>query len=282
MKILLLVFNRPDLTENVLSRINQAKPDSLYIAADGPRHGHANDVPKCETVRKIVKDGALCRKTHHLLRDTNLGPLKSVTSAISWFFEHESEGIIVEDDCLPDSSFFRFCHELLSEYRDNDRIFMISGSNFLPNFFTTPSYVFSRLALVWGWATWRRAWNHFDPEMKSWPSYVQTEDLEYFGHKRNLVFKLINDQYVNRASRTWGILWRATFLSNKGLSIVPTKNLVGNIGFGHPDATHHKSYHKVADVPVQPMEFPLVHPPRISPNSAFDQRALDFYYDNEC
>ena len=279
MKILFLVFNRPKLTETVLSRINDARPHSLYVAADGPRDDEPNDVHKCREVRKIITSMASCPKVQHLFRKKNLGPLHGVSSAISWFLEHESEGIILEDDCLPDISFFRFCDELLSKYRDNQKIYMVSGCNFIPQFQMQASYSFSRLALTWGWATWKRAWQHFDPSMKKWPSYVKTNDLEYFGRQRDLVFDLIHKEYLNPQSRTWGVQWRASFLSNKGLCVVPQNNLVRNIGFGHPDATRHKDLHKVSDVPVKRVAFPLRHAQQISPNRAFDERSLDFYYD---
>ncbi len=278
-KILFLVFNRPKLTETVLSRINEAKPHSLYVAADGPRDNEPNDVYKCKEVRKIATNMTSCPKVQYLFRKKNLGPLHGVSSAISWFFEYESEGIILEDDCLPDLSFFRFCDELLSRYRENQKIFMISGSNFIPQFQIQASYLFSRLALTWGWATWKRAWQYFDPFMKKWISHVNTNELEYFGKKRNLVSKLIQKEYLNPQSRTWGVQWRASFLVNKGLCVVPRNNLVRNIGFGHPDATHHKKPHKVSDLPVKPVQFPLRHAQQISPNRVFDEKSLDFYYD---
>ncbi len=278
MKILFLVFNRPELTKKVLSRISEIKPEGLYVAADGPRDSEPDDFKKCKKVREIVSNKNVCKNTHFLFREKNLGPLHSVSNAIDWFFDCESEGIVIEDDCLPDLSFFRYCSELLAKYRNDERIFMVSGCNFIPRFSVQSSYLFSRLTLVWGWATWKRAWQYYDDSMEKWASYVETNDLEHFGKKRNVVFELINREYLNPLSRTWGVQWRESFLTNMGLSIVPKSNLVKNIGFGHPDATHHKTYHKVADLPVKPIEFPLVHPDRVIPNRDFDEESLNFYF----
>jgi len=281
MKVLLIAFNRPDLTRTVLSRITEAKPDILYVFADGPRLGHHEDIGKCERVREVICERESFINMKVRFQERNMGPLYSVKCALDWYFDQEEEGIIIEDDCLPELSFFHFCEELLSKYGPSENIFMVSGSNFIPDFPMQASYIFSRLALIWGWATWKRSWKKFDASMKEWPNYVSTKDLGYFGKKEKLVYSLINQQYLNPQLRTWGVLWRATFLVNKGLSIIPKRNLVRNMGFGHPDATYHKEYHKVSEVPVEPIDFPLTHPSNISPDAVFDERSLDFYYDEK-
>ena len=278
MNVLFTVFNRPDVTSAVASRIKEAGPSKLYVFADGPREDIALDRDKCARVRDI-----LVRETAHLnvelrFEDTNLGPLYAVRSALDWLFTQEEEGIVIEDDCLPDISFFPFCQELLERYRRTQEVFMISGSNFLPHFAMPTSYVFSRLALVWGWATWKRAWEKSDVSMKAWPDYTATDDLAYFGEWRNLVYGLVHRQYLDPRLRTWGVVWRAAFLANHALSIVPKNNLVRNIGFGHPDATHHKECHRVCKLPVKPLWGPLIHRQEITPVREFDQRSLRFYY----
>jgi len=278
MKVLFVVFNRPDLTRVVLSRIRDAKPARLYVFADGPRYNKLEDVNKCKRVRSIISEEAGCPDVRTQFIERNLGPLHSVKCALDWYFNHEDDGIIIEDDCLPDMSFFSFCEELLSKYRENKKIFMISGSNFIPNHAIQFSYLFSRLTLIWGWATWKRSWLELDTRMKEWPNYIKTKDLDYFGKHRELVFRLINEQYLNPKLLTWGTLWRATFLINRGVSIIPKNNLVRNIGFGHPDATRHRRYHRVSETPVEPIRFPLTHPPDISPDKKFDEKSLDFYY----
>ncbi len=278
MNVLFLAFNRPGLTKEVLAVISRSNPRRLYVVADGPRQEHPGDIRKCENVRRIIDQMTAGLNIQKLYREKNLGPRNSIIDAINWFFSHESEGIILEDDCLPHISFFRYCQELLCKYRQNERIYMICGSNFIPEYKARSSYLFSRLALIWGWCTWRRAWENFDPDMQKWPEYARTDDLKYFGEKRSLVMKLIEEQYHNPDRRTWGVVWRSVFLMNRGLSISPKSNLVKNIGFGHPDATRHSQYHRIAEVPVKAMAFPLVHPKEISPDSTFDKESLDFYY----
>ncbi len=280
MNVLFLVYNRPVLTKKVLGIINKIKPDKLYIAADGPRNEAPFDKNKCEEVRLICDQNNInAKKVYTLFRNSNLGPFNAVIDAINWFFHNEKDGIILEDDCLPDITFFKYCNELLKKYANNEEIYMISGSNFIPNFEFKFSYSFSKLALIWGWATWKRAWCKFDINMEKWPSYSTSKDFEYFGKKKELLFNRINNKYTHQVKRTWAVVWRSTFLTNKGLCIRPRKNLIRNIGFGHPDSINHKEYHKVSEVPLSSLKFPLSHPKSVSPNREFDIETLNFYYD---
>ena len=279
--MLFLVFNRPDLTNQVFKRIREVEPNKLYIGSDGPREDILCDFAKIAEVRRICSKVDWKCNVSHLYRETNLGCRDAVGSAISWFFEHESEGIILEDDCLPDLSFFHYCEELLSTYRDMNNIFLISGSNFLPSYPLKTSYVFSRLVLIWGWATWRRAWKHYDTSMSEWLAYSKTNDLDYFASQKSIVYKLLDDEYHNENERTWGTQWRYHCLLNSGLSIIPRSNLIKNIGFGRNDATRQIHTHIIANLPVVSMEFPLVHPREISPNRELDERSLEFYYKNK-
>ena len=167
--VLFLIFNRPETTEIVFSVIRKAEPPRLYVAADGPRPDYPNDAESCEIVRAIATDVNWDCKVKTLFRDQNLGCKLAASKAIDWFFEQELEGIILEDDCLPDQSFFWFCQELLGKYRDDTRIMHIGGTNFqFGKERTKYSYYFSRYAHVWGWASWRRAWKFYDVEMKNW------------------------------------------------------------------------------------------------------------------
>ena len=127
--VLFLVFNRPDTTIKVFEKIREAKPSRLYVAADGPREGYSDEKKKVMKVRKIATNVDWPCEVKTLFRDKNLGCKKGVGTAIKWFFEHEEQGIILEDDCLPDPSFFRFCEELLEEYRHNTKIMLVSGQN---------------------------------------------------------------------------------------------------------------------------------------------------------
>lgn len=278
--ILLLIYNRPDLTYRVFARIKQIRPAKLYIAADGARFNDTEDVSKCSKVLKIV--GAIdwqC-EVHTLFRRYHLGCREAVTNAINWFFSKETEGVIVEDDCIPHPTFFLACEELLSKHRDQENVFMISASNFVPSFNMENSYIFSRLYPIWCWATWRRAWDYYSSEISDWQNYRETGDLEYFGSMQETVTELIDQEFRGEVSLSWGVLWRYHCLRNGGLSIILDSNLVSNIGFGHPDATRQVKYNKIAKTPVQPIFSPLSHPDIIEPNQSFDEQALRFYYGN--
>lgn len=169
--VLFLVFNRPDTTRKVFEAIRAAKPQRLYVAADGPRMGSACEAGCCAEVRRIVTDVDWLCDVKFLFREQNLGCKMGPYSGISWFFEHEEEGIIIEDDILPLPSFFPYCDELLERYRDDERVGLISGSNIIyKHYRIQDSYFFSQYSLIWGWASWRRAWQTYDIHMHQWPS----------------------------------------------------------------------------------------------------------------
>ena len=162
--ILLLVFNRPEHTKRVLNTLRKVRPMNLYIAADGPRRNNQSDSINCQLVKEILIkwiDWDCEIKT--LFRDENLGCGKAVSQSITWFFNHVEDGIILEDDCLPDLSFFKFCEGLLDKYRNVPDVFLISGDNFVNRSINIPwDYYYSSFAHIWGWATWRRVWNKYD------------------------------------------------------------------------------------------------------------------------
>ena len=165
--VLFIIFNRVETTKRVFEAIRNVRPLKLYVAADGPRPGNDADKVNCDEVRKIIDDVDWPCEIKTLFQDQNLNCGRAPSTAITWFFEHEEEGIILEDDCLPSTSFFRFCHELLAYYRHDNRVMHIGGNNFLEGWQKDPdySYYFSRSGHIWGWATWRRAWQTFDFDM---------------------------------------------------------------------------------------------------------------------
>ncbi len=172
--VLFLIFNRPETTEQVFSAIKKAQPPRLYIAADGPRSEYPNDAESCDISRAIATNVDWDCEVKTLFQDQNLGCRLAVSGAVDWFFEQETEGIILEDDCLPDQSFFLFCQELLEQYRDDTRIMQIGGTNYqFGKKRTNYSYYFSRYGHLWGWASWRRAWSFYDEKMKQWPTAKQ-------------------------------------------------------------------------------------------------------------
>ena len=261
--ILFLVFNRPDTTRQVFERIKVQKPKFLYVAADGARSDNTGEMQLTDEVRKIATNVDWDCQIKTLFRDENLGCGRAVSEAITWFFDNVEEGIILEDDCLPDESFFRFCAELLEKYRADEAVMTISGSNLLgyPWKVKGQSYFWGQGG-IWGWATWKRAWNLYDFKMQRWKEdkiesqirkSLQTEEWYQFYLP---MFVAVFDGTLN----TWDVQWLYSILINEGLSINPEVNLVKNIGFGN-NSTHTENIkNPLADLSTETILFPLQHP----------------------
>ena len=263
--VLLAVFNRPRQTRNAMDRLREARPSRLYVTADGPRPGHPTDAARCAEVREAVSKVDWPCDMRTLFREENLGCKRAIGGAISWLFEHEEEGIIVEDDIVADPTFFRFCSELLAHYRDDERIGIISGCNFTSGQATSnDSYFFVRNLNMWGWATWRRVWKLVDLDMSDWNDHRSATFLgEHYGAPwaTQQEWERHFDNTVNCRVDTWDYqvcysLWRQGLLA-----IDPTVNLIDNDGFSS-DATHPQSGKPrcLLDSPSQSMTFPLRHP----------------------
>lgn len=277
--VLLLVFNRPDVTARVFGAVRAARPPRLYLAADGPRPGRLPEAEACAAVRRLVLDGIDWPCTVHTrLLDDNRGCRRAVSEAISWFFGHEEAGIILEDDCLPDPTFFPYCETLLHHYRHDTRVMHISGSTTLPGPARDPdySYYFSGHAAIWGWATWRRAWQHYDVDSALLPELSRKR---YFWRlflnaweERQLLPPLW-DTHRGQLD-TWDYQWSFAVLAQSGLSITPAVNLISNIGFGG-NATHTaNAVHPWANLPTRPLPLPLRHPPFMLRDNLSDHRRL--------
>ena len=241
--ILFIIFNRPETTKKVFEIIRQIKPSKLFIAADGPRSDKLDEVHLCDESRKTVSKIDWQCEVKTLYREKNLGCKIAVSSAINWFFENAEEGIILEDDCLPDPSFFIFCEQMLERYRNDLRIMHIGGDNFqFGRQRGNGDYYFSKMSHVWGWATWRRAWKYYDVEMKSLEDFIKNNYIKDIFNNKKIIdnwLKILNETKNNEID-TWDYQWTYTIWSQNGLSIIPNKNLVGNIGFGN-NATHTKT-----------------------------------------
>lgn len=245
--VLFLVFNRPDTTRQVFEAIREAKPPRLYIAADGPRSNKAGEAEKCTEVRKIATAVDWPCQVRTLFRDQNLGCKMAVSGAITWFFEQEEQGIILEDDCLPNQSFFWFCEELLNKYKDDERIGHIGGSNFQNGIKRgDASYYFSIYSFIWGWASWANRWVKYNTNLDQ----IEKPDFLYdmFKDKRTRKYwHHIFDDMKQQKIDTWDYQWVFSLWYNNQLSIVPNVNLISNIGFG-ADATKTKRINKLTNV----------------------------------
>lgn len=273
--VLFLVFNRPDTTKKVFAAIRAAKPPKLYIAADGPRSDRPSDKEACEEVRAIATTVDWPCEVKTLFREHNLGCKMGVSTGINWFFENEEEGIILEDDVLPLPSFFPYCDELLARYRHNDQVWMVSGSNLISDQIDPQaSYFFSRNALIWGWASWRRAWQHYDVHLQDWPQLKQEEWLgRVFANQPLLISHwtyLFNELYAGKRN-TWDYQCAYTCWRIGALTITPAENLTENLGFGE-NATHTSSQ-KPAFLDralAKNLAFPLRHPNEVIVNESAD------------
>lgn len=282
--VLFLIFNRPDVTELVFEAIKKAKPKKLFIAADGPRANKAGEKEKCEETRKLVLDRIDWEcEVKTLFREENLGCKYAVSGAITWFFENAEEGIILEDDCLPDADFFIYCSELLEKYRDDSSVMHIGSNNFNNvSEKRKSSYYFSHYVEIWGWATWRRAWKLYDPEMKSFPGLDKSNFLKNTfksSAEREYWTNCFNTSFENKVD-TWDYQWVFCVYLNSGLCITPYTNLVTNLGF-RPDATHTTTYHPAfSNMKALPIG-KLVHPAEVKVSWEDDQLTYKNIYQSK-
>ncbi len=270
-----IIFKRPETTQRVFEVIRQVKPPKLFVIADGPRINREGEAEKCEATRAIIEKVDWDCEVIKNYSDINLGCAKRVYSGLDWVFNQTEETIILEDDCIPDASFFRFCEELLEKYRYDTRISTISAQNVqFGHKRTNYSYYFSRYSHCWGWASWRRAWQHYDLSIKLWKE-VQAENLlnDILIDRKAVNYwrRIFQSVYENPTGITWDYQWTFTCWMQGSLSIIPNVNLVSNVGVG-ADATHFNSNGKFSfiNVPTQKMEFPLKHPPFIVRNLEAD------------
>jgi hypothetical protein len=260
--VLLVVFNRPETTRTAFAAIRAARPERLYVAADGPRPDRAGETERCAEVRRIATAVDWPCEVHTLFRDRNLGCKIGVSSGIDWFFANEEAGIILEDDIVPHASFFPYCEALLERYRDDTSVAMISGCSLIGDRHgSDASYVFSRYLHVWGWASWRRAWDHYDLGMKVWPSARARQRLaKVLDGRRGAIayWSDVFDRMARGEIDTWDYQWVFSSWIQDMVAIFPAATLVENIGFG-ADATH-----TVGVAPdlanASEMAFPLRHP----------------------
>lgn len=272
--VLLMVFNRMESASQVFTAIKKAQPTKLYIACDGPRPHKENEKEKVTEVREYLTshiDWPCEVKT--LFRENNLGCKRAVSGAIDWFFSHEEMGVILEDDCLPSQSFFWFCRELLLRYKDDTRIWQISGFNMLDGKHRkNEHYFFSHFGFSWGWASWSRAWAHFDVDMKLWPQAKEENIINTYPLMPSR-YGTWEETYSGKID-TWDYQWYFAMASNSALSIVPTSSLIKNIGFG-PDATH--TFNDISGrgkIENHDISFPLTHPNFVIYNLEYETALL--------
>lgn len=272
--VVFLIFRRPDITARVFAEIARARPPKLLVVADGPRADRPGEAEKCATARAIIEQVDWPCEVLTNYAETNMGCGRRVSSGLDWAFSLVEEAIILEDDCLPHPTFFRYCEELLERYRDDERVMVVSGDNFQQGKQRTEySYYFSRYPHCWGWASWRRAWRHYDHEMTLWPFvrdngwlYDVLQDAQavaYWSHQFQKTYEGDID--------SWNYRWMFNCWTQSGLTALPNVNLVSNIGFG-ADATHFESKKTpFAHLPCVAISCPVQHPAHVIRDTQADR-----------
>lgn len=279
--VALFIFNRPETTARVFERIAQAKPSQLLVVADGARADRPGEAERCAAARALVSHVTWDCEVRTNFSDENLGCRQRVSTGLDWVFDVVESAIVLEDDCLPDPTFFPFCAEMLDRHRDDTRIGVISGNNFQRDTNRSPySYYFSRYVHIWGWASWRRTWRQYDVAMKLWPEVRDTDLLlDVAGSRRSAEgWRARFDAVHNGSLDTWDYQLTFTCWMQHMLCIIPNVNLVSNVGFG-PTATHTLDDGPLANVPVRPMSFPLRHPPYVIRDLVADRHTQHSIFD---
>ncbi len=273
--IAFIIFNRPKSTRRVFERIRSARPKKLYLIADAPRSHKSGEAKKCAETRRIVESMIdwPC-EVHKNYADKNMGCGQRIPSGLNWVFEHEERAIIMEDDILADPSFFPFCAEMLDRYEHDENIMQISGYNRFNHDPGNSSYFYSRFSDIWGWATWRSAWEQFkDFDSSKWNSIRKTETFKAlcFSEREAEMRTFCLDQIFSGELNAWGMRWDTTKLLGTGIGLVASKNLTRNIGFGL-DASHTVNpLNPQRFIKTQKIDLPYTPPPKNCPDEIFDQ-----------
>ena len=265
--ILFFVFNRPDTTQKVFEAIRNIRPRYLYVAADGPRLHVDGEVEKCRQAKAVLEQIDWECEVKTFFQTENHGSTIAPFTFIRWFFEQEEMGIVMEHDCLPDNDFFFFCQEMLIRYKNDDRIGIVCGSNFDNSKMCPYSYYFTANVFIWGWASWRRAINLYDVSLENFSKKELNIVLKkYFDAKSEHAFWHNNYRELKQGKlRTWDYQLAFSIWRQGMLSVIPSKNLVSNIGFG--DGAMHTTDVKspLSNRKREPI-FPLIHNPEVKRN----------------
>lgn len=234
--VLFIVFNRPNETRAVFDALRAARPKRLYVAADAPRKNKPGESTRCAETLSIFEEVDWPCEVFLKINEHNLGSHTSIPQAIDWFFDNEEEGIVLEDDCIPSVSFFRYCDELLERYRDNERVMWINGSNIgYKNGEQKPQYLYSAYAISWGWASWRSAWSMFRPEFRQSMPRAQVASALQYGLGNSSLTTWLHWKYTFEYAysiKNWDFRWLLAMWAHRGLACTPTVNLIRNVGFG--------------------------------------------------
>ena len=279
--IALIIFKRPETTQQVLKAIAVVKPQRLFVIGDGPRKDRPDELERVARTRTLINQLDWDCEIQTNYSETNLGLKQRIVSGLNWAFSQAEKMIVLEDDCVPSRSFFLFCQDLLARYQRESRLMAIGGVNYQFGRNPTPySYYFSIFNHVSGWASWQRAWEFFDPDMKLWPEVRDFNMLNslFSDHKAVEYWaKRLQSAYDHQID-SWAYCWTLACWANSGLTALPALNLVNNIGSGL-DATHsHGRRNPRLHIPAQEISFPLQHPPNIMRHALADEFTQRCYF----
>jgi glycosyltransferase involved in cell wall biosynthesis len=274
--VLVVLFNRPDVTEQLVDSLRAVRPSLLFVSLDGPRTSHPADVERCSMVRACMDRVDWPCEIRVLRHAHNVGLQSAMIEAIDWFLGQVDAGVILEDDCLAHPDFFAFAGEMLERHRTDGRVMAVSALNMDPEPRTSgESYFFASGGHIWGWATWRRAWAGFDPHLSEWPQ-VRDE----FETSPNPLYRALACKFAaayDGRKCTWARAWHFHVARHRGLVVIPVVNLVANVGLG-PDATHTTSpRHSLAGLTMGSLAEPYVHPARVAPDAVYDRTLARFH-----
>ena len=278
--VLLIAWRRPETTRKVIEAIRKVQPARMYVACNGPSIGNPEEAELVNTTRELIaREIDWPCEIAHRYQEVNKGCKMGITGAISWLFENEETGIILEDDCVPEPDFFRFCSVLLDYYRYDERVWAISGNN-LQNGKKRGkgSYYFSQYLQAWGWATWKRAWKQHDGEIRFWPEWKESHDWinKYPDPIERKYFREIYDKMHLGLVDTWDFQWNACIRYHGALVATSNYNLISNIGFGQ-GATHTTQQHWTANLPTSPLSN-IIHPNIVAQDSKADRYTFNHLF----
>lgn len=276
--VVFCTFKRLDTAKQVFEKIRMAKPEKLYLVSDAPRASIPGEKEKVEEVHQYIESHIDWEcQVHKNYASENMGCGKRIYTGITWAFETEEQAIILEDDCVPDPTFFRYCQEMLEHYKDDERILMIGGNNPIEQMHQSEhEYLFSHVPFMWGWATWKRAWDLYDYRLESWPQNRKNPLIKKAIPVKKAYYLYTTEfdvMHEGKYDDVWDYQFMYAGIINSMYGILPTKSHVKNIGFIE-ESTHTKDAPEWINHNVSPVTFPIRYRETVEWDRDFDEKYM--------